>query len=294
MESRLSLSALATCAALCTLCVGWMSCTKDAKPPAAESPATVETPPSAAGAAPTKHGARLARGDRAGTVHAPKGTAGTPAMAGVVLETLAAPPYVYVRLKTDRGEKWVAAPQVEVAVGDELQVREPMEMKGFKSKSLGREFESVYFASALTRAGAGPKPDGHEGMLAPGGRTGMPRPKAPSGVVPQAVAKAEGELGRTVAEVHSQAGALAGKQVTVRGTVVKFNGGIMGRNWLHVQDTTGDSAAGTHDLTVTTDDDAQPGEAVTVTGTVVTDKDFGAGYKYAVMVERARVTADPR
>ncbi len=106
-------------------------------------------------------------------------------------------------------------------------------------------------------------------------------------VVTGPVAPAPG--GKTVAEVWTTRAALAGKTVSVRGRVVKFNGGILGRNWLHIQDGTGSSADGSHDLTITTDAVAKVGDIITVTGTVTVDKDFGAGYAYAVLVERATV-----
>jgi len=78
--------------------------------------------------------------------------------------------------------------------------------------------------------------------------------------------------------------------VTVRGRVVKYNGGILGRNWLHLQDGSGELAKGTNDLTVTTTGAAAIGDVVTATGTGAVDRDFGAGYTYTVMVEDAALT----
>jgi RecJ-like exonuclease len=95
--------------------------------------------------------------------------------------------------------------------------------------------------------------------------------------------------GTTVAAIWANRTSLAGKTVTVRGKVVKFNGGIMGRNWMHIQDGTGVAADGTNDITVTSDAEATVGAVVTVTGTVAIDKDFTAGYAYAVMIERAKI-----
>jgi hypothetical protein len=77
--------------------------------------------------------------------------------------------------------------------------------------------------------------------------------------------------------------------VTINGTVMKFNGGILGRNWFHVQDGSGSAADGTNDITVTTDAVTQVGDVITVTGTVVVNKDFGAGYAYKVMLEGAKI-----
>jgi len=103
------------------------------------------------------------------------------------------------------------------------------------------------------------------------------------------VARAEGSDGRTVAELYTQKSELSGKTVALRGKVVKYSAGIMGRNWIHLQDGSGDATAGTHDLTVTSNDTAAVGDTVLVQGTVTVDKDFGAGYFYAVIVEEASV-----
>jgi hypothetical protein len=78
----------------------------------------------------------------------------------------------------------------------------------------------------------------------------------------------------------------------LRGKVVKFSPQIMGKNWLHIQDGTGDATAGTNDLTVTTAADAQVGDTVLVTGMVTLDKDFGYGYKYNVIVEDAKIDVE--
>jgi hypothetical protein len=80
---------------------------------------------------------------------------------------------------------------------------------------------------------------------------------------------------------------LAGKRVTVRGKVVKFNGGILGVNWIHIQDGTGRAADGSNDITVTSDMTATVGDVVTVTGIVGLNKDLGSGYSYPVIIERA-------
>jgi VCBS repeat-containing protein len=63
----------------------------------------------------------------------------------------------------------------------------------------------------------------------------------------------------------------------------------MGKNWIHLQDGSGDAKQGTNDITVTSLDGAARGETITIKGIVRTNKDFGAGYSYAVIVEDAKV-----
>jgi len=102
------------------------------------------------------------------------------------------------------------------------------------------------------------------------------------------VTKADG--GYTVLECFEMSDKLDGKTVTVRGIVVKFSQQIMNRNWVHIQDGTG--AEGTNDLTVTTQDIVKVGDTVLVTGVLAKAKDFTMGYKYAAIVEEARVKVE--
>lgn len=112
-----------------------------------------------------------------------------------------------------------------------------------------------------------------------------PLPSAPADAVPTVVEPARD--GMTVEAVWKARTAIAGKRVTVRGKVVKFNGGILGVNWIHLQDGTGKAADGSNDLTVTSDMDARVGDVITVTGSVALNKDLGSGYSYPVIIERA-------
>jgi len=103
------------------------------------------------------------------------------------------------------------------------------------------------------------------------------------------VGKAAGASAYTVGEVYAKRTSLNTKKVAVKGKVVKFSQGIMGRNWVHIQDGSGDQQKGTHNLVATTQDTAVVGDIVTVTGTFAKDKDFGAGYLYKAIVEDASV-----
>ena len=92
---------------------------------------------------------------------------------------------------------------------------------------------------------------------------------------------------KTVAKLYQEKKALSGKLVQVKGKVVKVNNGIMGRNFLHVQDGTGDKSS--NDLTVTSKQTANVGDSVVITGKVVLDRDFGAGYTYPLLIEESTI-----
>lgn len=68
---------------------------------------------------------------------------------------------------------------------------------------------------------------------------------------------------------------------------MKYNAQIMGKNWIHLRDGSGSAANNTHDILVTTSDPAKLGDVVNVKGIVRTEKDFGAGYAYKVLIEEA-------
>ncbi|MBK8571852.1 MAG: nucleotide-binding protein [Holophagaceae bacterium] len=216
---------------------------------------------------------------------------GEPAQAqgltGKVLERIDAAPYSYLRLQTARGEVWAAVPEAKLEKGAEVTIASPMLMNNFESKTLNRTFAEIFFGNLAPAGGAQAAMPAHAG--APQGQPAA-APGAP--VVPKEavkVDKASGADARTVAEVWAQKGGLKEKSVTIRGQVVKYNPGVMGKNWIHLQDGSGEASKGNHDITVTSQDPAAKGDIVTVKGIVRQDKDFGAGYVYALIVEDAKV-----
>jgi hypothetical protein len=207
-------------------------------------------------------------------------SAGGPTAEGTVLETMDAAQYTYVRVKTASGEIWAASSTFKVAVGDKVVVPLDGPMQNFHSATLKRDFPIIYFAPSITRAGepAASLPPGHAPVGAAQADVSVTEPIAPpSG-------------GMTVASLWANRKALAGKTVTVRGKVVKFNGGILGLNWTHLQDGSGVAKDGTNDITITSAAEARLGDVITVSGTVVLDKDFGAGYAYKVMLQNATIS----
>jgi len=203
-------------------------------------------------------------------------------LAGTVLEILDASNYTYLRIQTPDGEAWAAVPQARLEIGSEVVIANPQPMANFESKTLGRSFETIYFGTLENRPGANP----HEGMQGEMGKVANTLDPDAAAIE---VAKAEGANGRTVAELYAEMDGLSGKTVVLRGKVVKYSADIMGRNWIHLQDGTGDAAAGTNDITVTSSAATAVGDIVLIEGTVAVDKDFGSGYRYAVIVEDALI-----
>ena len=204
---------------------------------------------------------------------------------GTLLEQIAAESYAYLKLKTATGEVWVAVTEPRLTVGSQVTVYGAMLMQNFESKTLKRTFDAIYFGSL------------DDPNAAPGVATGQSGVPTSNGAPPAVdakvskVEKASGADARTIAELWGQKTVLADKTVSIRGQVVKYNPGVMGKNWIHLQDGSGAAAQGTHDITVTTMSETTVGATITITGTVRLNKDFGAGYAYALIVEDAKVVA---
>ncbi len=96
----------------------------------------------------------------------------------------------------------------------------------------------------------------------------------------------------TIAEIYAGKAELGDKAVTVRGIVVKFSPQIMGTNWLHIQDGSGNVEAKTNDLTVTSMAQVKVGDTVVASAPLTLNKDFGYGYKYDLIMEKAQVTVE--
>lgn len=200
---------------------------------------------------------------------------------GVVEENLAAGSYTYTRAKPASGEAvWVAHTDSPPALGSTVTISTHLPMRDFHSDSLKRDFALVYFVESLTGAAApaaAALPAGHPGVA----------PEAQATPAPPAAAVALGPPAgnRTVEQVWAERASLSGREVTVRGKVVKITVGVLGRNWVHLRDGTG--AEGTNDLTITTEGTAAVGAEVVAKGIVSIDQDFGAGYVYPVIVSGA-------
>ncbi len=204
-------------------------------------------------------------------------------LSGKVVETMNSGGYTYVCLEKNGKKTWVAAPAMTVKVGQEMTFRPGAHMGKFTSKTLHRTFDDIVFsAGPMSSSGAGaggPMYNPHAGNSA----------AAPTSNEKISVEKASGPNAYTVKEIHEKSVKLNEKTAVVKGKVVKVSEGIMGKNWIPLQDGTGEAALGTNKLVVTSQDLPAVGDIVTMKGTIYKDKDFGSGYKYTVIMEKASI-----
>jgi hypothetical protein len=197
-------------------------------------------------------------------------------LSGKVVETMDSGGYTYVKLQKSGKSMWVAVPQMKVTVGQEMSFAPGMVMTDFKSNSLNRTFDAIVFSTGV--AGLETKASGQK-----------PSEVKPAETKKIKVEKASGPNAYSVAELHEKSASLDKKSIVVKGQVVKVSQGIMGKNWVHIQDGSGDASKGSNNIVATTQDLPSVGDTVTAKGTLYKDKDFGSGYKYAVIVEEASV-----
>lgn len=247
------------------------------------------------GQSPAKHVAAETERDQSSAVVARKGAVPDP-LHGTVKETMDAGAYTYLLVATDSGEHWAAARAMPVSVGDKVELAGLAAMPKFHSPTLKRTFDVIQFVgtakvietgdgSDANAAGAEALPSGHPPV------GGAVVPTAAASVATQSPDIDSESTEVTVTQLFAKKATLDGKLVMIRGKVVKANQGILGSNWLHLRDGTGEPPE--NDITVTSKAGfAAVGSTVVIVGTVALNRDFGSGYKYDVIVENAIVRVE--
>jgi hypothetical protein len=210
----------------------------------------------------------------------------TVSVSGKVVEVLNGGGYTYVTVEKAGEKTYVAVPQMQMAVGRQITFAPGMEMNNFQSKALNRTYAKIIFSSG-PETPQKVKGSKNSPQNSPGSKGAA---VAADGKIK--VEKASGPNAYTIAEIFKLKGKLDKKKVSVRGKVVKVAAGIMNRNWIHLQDGSGSKKQGNHDLVATSATLPEEGVTVTVTGILARDKDFGGGYKYAVIVEKAEIAVE--
>lgn len=188
------------------------------------------------------------------------------------LEVLPTERYVYVKVEESGKQYWIATIRQEVEVGKTYFFKDGLLKLNFESKEYNRVFDRIYLVSSIV-----PADHAHEsGNI----RSQAPSEIRPSGTVEKPI-RVEGSV--AIADLVSQPEKYAGKEIQLSGVCTKINPNIMGRNWIHLQDGTKDD----YDLVLTSSMIIPEGAVITMKGKVALGMDFGAGYKYDILIEDA-------
>ncbi|MDO6759315.1 hypothetical protein Q4566_03815 [Tamlana sp. 2_MG-2023] len=188
----------------------------------------------------------------------------------IVTEKISSGGYIYLKVKENEEEYWMSIPDRQIEIGATYYYDGGMVMKNFESKTLNRTFENVIFAEGI-RDQINKVKQVENRNIQKGKLSVDNIEKAPNGI--------------RIAELFENPEAYSNKEIIIKGEVVKVNNGIMQVNFVHLQD--GSIGNGQYDITITTNDEFKIGEVVTIKGTVILNKDFGAGYVYDVLIEKA-------
>ena len=148
---------------------------------------------------------------------------------------------------------WIATLKNDFIAGEEYVYTGRLFMEDFESKEFGRVFDQIYLVSFIEKANA----------------------------TAQMALSGEGVV--SIADIVSNASRFAGKKVKIQGEVMKVNDAIMDRNWIHLEDGSADD----YDFVITSNVSVSVGQKVVFEGLISTDRDFGAGYTYALLMEDA-------
>ncbi|MGB5602697.1 MAG: hypothetical protein WBO14_09670 [Gammaproteobacteria bacterium] len=196
---------------------------------------------------------------------------------GKVTDVREAAGYTYAEVDTGNEKVWAATSTTPVKIGDTIAFTNEMPMKNFHSSSMNRDFPIIYFASKFITDAASQADAGAEGVSP---HANIKQVSATGAI--KGIDKVAG--GHTIAEVYEGKLKLNNQVIRVRGRVTKFTADVMGKNWLHIRD-----SSTLDDLTVTSDSTVAVDDVVVIEGKLALDKDFGYGYVYPLIVQDASV-----
>ncbi|RLD53577.1 MAG: hypothetical protein DRJ05_16215 [Bacteroidetes bacterium] len=195
------------------------------------------------------------------------------------LEVIDVDSYTYLKVDENGKKFWMAIMSRPVEKGKQYYYKESIMMYDFASKQLNRTFDSIMFITDFSDQPFVDNDIAHEDSKKI--KTDNPQNKAISIDLPKG--------GISLADIYKNKDQYDGKSVVVRGVVVKMNEMIMGKNWIHLQD--GSNHEGFFDLTITTKEafEYALGDTITFQGNIALNKDFGAGYKYDIIMEEGHL-----
>ena len=197
----------------------------------------------------------------------------------VVKEILTASRYLYLYVKEGEEQFWIAVRKTEIKIGGMYYYKRALLKTNFESKENNKVFEKIYLVTSLVPVNHG----NEQGSLKDINMTSAVDDINKSDV--KTVEKSEKIIQQKgsvmISELVRNPKKFEGQIIQISGKCVKVNAGIMNRNWIHVKDGSQDD----YDLVITSDIFVPEGTNITMKALVTINKDFGAGYKYDLILE---------
>lgn len=200
----------------------------------------------------------------------------------VVNEVLPTKKYVYLNVTEADDKFWIATGKTDVKVGETYLYRGGLLKTNFESKEYNRVFKKVYLVTKLVPENHGNNTD--KVNVNDYTVTNLNDPeKVAIETHTDKVVLHKGSI--RIADLVNNPKKYSGKTIQLNGICTKINAGIMNRNWIHIKDGSKDD----FDLVITSDAFVPEGSAFTIKVLVTLNKDFGAGYKYDLILENGVV-----
>ncbi|MCF6214374.1 MAG: hypothetical protein L3J45_10165 [Flavobacteriaceae bacterium] len=202
-----------------------------------------------------------------------------------VNEILKTDKYLYINV-TEKGVVdpfWIATRIMDIAIGETYFYKGGLLKTNFESKEYNRVFKKIYLISSnLVLANHASNP-GLKNKVKPSAKNTVTKKVVAKSKRPQKNIVVKGSI--KISELVKNIKKYAGKTVQISGTCTKINAGIMNRNWIHLKDGSKDD----YDLVVTSNEFVKEGTVITIKAVVTLNKDFGAGYKYDIILEEGTI-----
>ncbi|WP_297762904.1 hypothetical protein [uncultured Muriicola sp.] len=198
----------------------------------------------------------------------------------VIKELQPTPKYIYARVQEGEQFYWIATQKQDLEIGKPYLYNESLLKTQFESKEFDRIFDTLFLVTTLV-----PKDHG----IIEGTFHGSQKSNEKIAVIKEVIAKQDSAaifMGAVrIADLVNNPGKYEGNEVVISGECVKVNANILDRNWLHLKDGSKDD----FDLIVTSDEQVQKGNKITIRGIVRLNADFGSGYSYPILIENGRL-----
>jgi hypothetical protein len=194
----------------------------------------------------------------------------------MVNEVLQATRYVYLNVSENNSKFWIATRKQDIKKGEHYFYRGGLLKTNFESKEYNKVFDTIYLISNLVSQDHSKHADAFPGNTKKSESVTL---KEDIPTHTDNIVEHKGSL--KISELIKDPKKYEGHTIQLSGTCVKVNPNIMERNWIHLQD----GSQNDYDLIITSATFVPEGSSITIRGTVVLNKDFGAGYKYDLILE---------
>jgi hypothetical protein len=196
----------------------------------------------------------------------------------VVNEVLPTEKYVYLNVNEGNETFWIATLKKEVRKGESYFYKNGLLKTNFESKEYKRTFDKIYLVTNIVPANHGSAEMANDMMNNPKSMDNPSANNSPNRNIVQ-----PGSI--RIADIIDNPSKYEGQSVQISGQCTKLNANIMGRNWIHLNDGSNNGK----DLIITSQAMVSEGETVTMKGVVNLNRDFGAGYKYEIIIEEGEL-----